>query len=117
MLLPAPLVSSPTPAGWRALLYRTMDNSVLCRFNQASPAIRLAAPWAAAISAPWTAKPMPAPLWKTLRCAHNSCKQAQQGVLPSVLMQMFFAYAFGKPVEVVDVGNGDSQTRTITITF
>ena len=30
---------------------------------------------------------------------------------------MFFAYAFGKPVEVVDVGNGDSQTRSIKITL
>jgi hypothetical protein len=44
-------------------------------------------------------------------------KQAQQGVLPYVLMQMFFAYAYGKPVEVVESGNGDSQTRTIHITF
>ena len=44
-------------------------------------------------------------------------KQAQQGVLPFVLMQMFFAYAYGKPHEVVDVGNGDSQTRTIQISF
>ena len=44
-------------------------------------------------------------------------KQAQQGVLPYVLMQMFFAYAYGKPVEVVDVDNGDSPTRTIQISF
>ena len=44
-------------------------------------------------------------------------KQAQQGVLPVVLMQMFFAYAYGKPHEVVDVDNGDSQTRTIHISF
>jgi hypothetical protein len=44
-------------------------------------------------------------------------KQAQQGVLPYVLMQMFFAYAYGKPVEAVDVGDSDSQTRTIQITF
>ena len=44
-------------------------------------------------------------------------KQAQQGVLPSVLVQMFFSYAYGKPVEVVDSGNGDSQTRTIQISF
>ena len=43
-------------------------------------------------------------------------KQAQQGVLPHTLMQMFFAYAFGKPVEVVDHGDGDSP-RTFTITF
>ena len=44
-------------------------------------------------------------------------KQAQQGVLPYVLMQMFFAYAYGKPVEVEGSGNGDSQTRTIQISF
>ena len=44
-------------------------------------------------------------------------KQAQQGVLPFVLMQMFFAYAYGKPHEVVDVGDNDSPTRTIQISF
>ena len=44
-------------------------------------------------------------------------EQAQAGVLPFVLMQMFFAYAYGKPVEVVDVDNGDSPTRAIQITF
>jgi hypothetical protein len=44
-------------------------------------------------------------------------KQAQQGILPYVLMQMFFAYAYGKPVEVVDVDNGDEKTRTIHISF
>ena len=44
-------------------------------------------------------------------------EQAQAGVLPFVLMQMFFAYAYGKPVEVVDVDNGDSPTRTIQISF
>jgi hypothetical protein len=44
-------------------------------------------------------------------------RQAQQGVLPADLMKMFFTYAFGKPVEVVDVDNGDSPTRTIHITF
>ena len=43
-------------------------------------------------------------------------KQAQQGVLPFVLMQMFFAYAYGKPIEVVDSDNGDSP-RSVTITF
>jgi hypothetical protein len=43
-------------------------------------------------------------------------KQAQQGVLAPVLMQMFFAYAYGKPVEVVDVDNGDSP-RSVTISF
>ena len=44
-------------------------------------------------------------------------KQAQQGVLARVLVQMLFSYAFGKPVEVVDVGDSDSPTRTIQITF
>ena len=44
-------------------------------------------------------------------------KQAQQGVLPAPLMQTVLAYAFGKPHEVVDVGDSDSQTRTIHITF
>ena len=44
-------------------------------------------------------------------------KQAQQGVLPAVLVQTLLSYAFGKPVEVVDVDNGDSPTRTIQITF
>ena len=44
-------------------------------------------------------------------------RQAQQGVLPADLMKLFFTYAFGKPVEVVDVGDSDSQTRTIQITF
>ena len=43
-------------------------------------------------------------------------KQAQQGVLPAVLVQTLLSYAFGKPVEVVDSGNGDSP-RTIQITF
>ena len=57
---------------------------------------------------------MPAPSWKTPRCVPQLLKQAQQGVLPAVLVQTLFAYAFGKPVEVVDVGNGDSPTRTIT---
>lgn len=43
-------------------------------------------------------------------------KQAQQGVLPFVLMQMFFAYAYGKPHEVVESGDSGSP-RTIQITF
>ena len=43
-------------------------------------------------------------------------KQAQQGVLPFVLMQMFFAYAYGKPAEVVENGDGDSP-RSVTISF
>ena len=44
-------------------------------------------------------------------------RQAQQGVLAPLLMQMFFAYAFGKPVEVVDLGDSDDKTRSITIRF
>lgn len=44
-------------------------------------------------------------------------KQAQQGVLPAVLVQTLLSYAFGKPVEVVDVGDSDSPTRTIQISF
>ena len=44
-------------------------------------------------------------------------KQAQQGVLPAVLVQTLLSYAFGKPVEVVDVGDNDSPTRTIQISF
>lgn len=43
-------------------------------------------------------------------------KQAQQGVLPYVLMQMFFAYAYGKPAEVLESGDSDSP-RSVTITF
>jgi predicted type IV restriction endonuclease len=44
-------------------------------------------------------------------------RQAQTGEMPAVLVQTLLSYAFGKPVEVVDVGNGDSQTRTIQISF
>ena len=44
-------------------------------------------------------------------------RQAQTGEMPAVLVQTILSYAFGKPVEVVDVGNGDSQTRTIQISF
>lgn len=44
-------------------------------------------------------------------------KQAQDGVMSSDLAKTLLSYAYGKPVEVVDVGNGDSQTRTIQITF
>jgi len=44
-------------------------------------------------------------------------KQAQEGTLPAPLVQMLFSYAFGKPVEVDDVDNGDSPTRTIQISF
>lgn len=42
--------------------------------------------------------------------------QAQAGLLATDLMKTLLAYAFGKPVEVVDVDNG-SETRTIQITF
>ena len=44
-------------------------------------------------------------------------KQAQDGEMPAVLVQTLLSYAFGKPVEVVDVGNGDEKTRTIQISF
>jgi hypothetical protein len=44
-------------------------------------------------------------------------KQAQQGVLAPELVKTLLSYAFGKPVEVVDVDNGDSTARTIQITF
>ena len=44
-------------------------------------------------------------------------KQAQDGVMPADLVKTLLSYAFGKPVEVVDVDNGDSPTRTIQISF
>ena len=74
-------------------------------------------PRAAATSAPWTAKPTPAPSLKILRCVRSSSSRRSKAYLPSVLVQTFLSYAFGKPVEVVDVGDGDSPTRTIQITF
>jgi uncharacterized protein YbjT (DUF2867 family) len=40
---------------------------------------------------------------------------ARDGSLSPELVKTFLAYAFGKPVEVVD--SGDSDTRTIQITF
>lgn len=43
-------------------------------------------------------------------------KQAQQGVLPAELVKTLLSYAFGKPIEVVDNGDGDSP-RSVTITF
>lgn len=43
-------------------------------------------------------------------------KQAQQGVLSAELVKTLFSYAFGKPHEVVDNGDGDSP-RSVTITF
>jgi hypothetical protein len=42
-------------------------------------------------------------------------KQAQAGELSADLVKTLLSYAFGKPVEVVD--SGDSDTRSITITF
>ena len=43
-------------------------------------------------------------------------QQAQAGILPSEILKTLLAYAYGKPVEVVD--SGDSATpRTIQITF
>lgn len=43
-------------------------------------------------------------------------EQAQAGVLPFVLMQMFFAYAYGKPAEVLESGDSDNP-RSVTISF
>jgi hypothetical protein len=43
-------------------------------------------------------------------------EQAQQGALAPDLLKTFLAYAFGKPIEVVDSGDSDT-TRSITITF
>ena len=40
---------------------------------------------------------------------------AQDGTLSPELVKTFLAYAFGKPVEVVE--SGDSDTRSITISF
>jgi hypothetical protein len=40
---------------------------------------------------------------------------AQDGSLSPELVKTFLAYAFGKPVEVVE--SGDSDTRSITISF
>lgn len=42
-------------------------------------------------------------------------KQAQAGILPTEILKTLLAYAFGKPVEVVE--SGDSDTHTIQITF
>lgn len=41
---------------------------------------------------------------------------AQDGTLSPDVLKTFLAYAFGKPVEVVDVGDSD-QARSITISF
>jgi len=41
--------------------------------------------------------------------------QAQTGDLAADLVKTFLSYAFGKPHEVID--SGDSDTRSITITF
>ena len=44
-------------------------------------------------------------------------QQAQAGILPTEILKALLAYAFGKPVEVVDVGDSDDKPRTIQITF
>ena len=44
-------------------------------------------------------------------------QQARDGVMPAELIKTLLAYAFGKPVEVVDVGDAGSEPRTFTITF
>jgi hypothetical protein len=44
-------------------------------------------------------------------------KQAQDGVMSADLAKTLLSYAFGKPIEVVDSGDSDSQTRTIQISF
>ena len=44
-------------------------------------------------------------------------QQARDGVMSAELIKTLLAYAFGKPVEVVDVGDAGSETRTIQITF
>jgi hypothetical protein len=40
---------------------------------------------------------------------------AQDGSLSPELVKTFLAYAFGKPAEVIE--SGDSDTRSITISF
>lgn len=42
---------------------------------------------------------------------------AQEGTLSPELVKTFLAYAFGKPHEVIESGDSDSQARTIQITF
>ena len=42
--------------------------------------------------------------------------QAQTGSMPADLVKTLLSYAFGKPIEVVDNGDGDSP-RSVTITF
>lgn len=44
-------------------------------------------------------------------------QQARDGVMHVELIKTLLAYAFGKPVEVVDVEGAGSETRTIQITF
>jgi hypothetical protein len=43
-------------------------------------------------------------------------KQAQDGEMPAVLVQTLLSYAFGKPVDVVIEGEGETP-RSVTITF
>jgi hypothetical protein len=44
-------------------------------------------------------------------------QQARDGVMPAELIKTLLSYAFGKPIDVVDVEGTGSQTRTIQITF
>ena len=44
-------------------------------------------------------------------------QQARDGVMPAELIKVLLSYAFGKPVEVVDVEGEGSETRTIRIHF
>jgi hypothetical protein len=44
-------------------------------------------------------------------------QQARAGTMHVELIKTLLAYAFGKPVEVVDVEGEGSQPRTIQITF
>jgi hypothetical protein len=43
-------------------------------------------------------------------------KQAQDGLMSADLAKTLLSYAFGKPIEVVDNGDGDSP-RSVTISF
>jgi hypothetical protein len=42
-------------------------------------------------------------------------KQAQQGTLPAPLMQMLHAYAYGKPVERVELSGDEDKPVQVTI--
>jgi hypothetical protein len=43
-------------------------------------------------------------------------KQAQDGLMSADLAKTLLSYAYGKPIEVVENGDGDSP-RSVTITF